>query len=82
MDRLLDRKPGSSHSIVVTVATKKEKKEENRDRSPLVTVVKFIAGASFDRDTRVNVACKNFYMCVNPILSPIKDNYANDRLSS
>lgn len=59
MDRLLDRKPGSSHSIVVTVA-KKEKKEENRDRSPLVTVVKFIAGASFDRDTRVNVACKNF----------------------
>lgn len=61
MDRLLDRKPGSSHSIVVTVATKKEEKEENRDRSPLVTVVKFIAGASFDRETwRVNVACKNF----------------------
>lgn len=59
MDRLLDRKPGSSHSIVVTIATKKEEKEENRDRSPLVTVVKFIAGASFDRDTRVNVACKN-----------------------
>lgn len=59
MDRLLDRKPGSSHSIV-TIATKKEKKEENRDRSPLVTVVKFIAGASFDRDTRVNVACKSF----------------------